>query len=218
MFDREYAKKQIELLPDEELKRIYSLRGSDDYVPGYFELVALELKKRGVEEQREQKDGGAEGRLKDRGAETGGTERQRNGGAAKDKELKDGGAEERRNGGAEGRKEMKGEKAEGGYLHIVDEYSRMFANNEIKEKLGISNFSNEELIQMYIWESESSHLLSLIGDELKGRLIDPDKYVIPKIVNMPATEQEPNAKECPKCSVSVRTTDNYCFSCGTVLV
>jgi len=198
MFDREYAKKQIELLPDEELERIYSLRGSDEYVPGYYELVALELKKRGVE--------------------AGGTEGQRNGGAAKDKELKDGGAEERRNGGAEGQQEIKGGKAEGGYLHIVDEYSRMFANNEIKEKLGIANFSNEELIQMYIWESESSHLLPLIGDELKGRLIDPDKYVIPKIVNMPPVEQEPNAKECPKCSVSVRTTDNYCFSCGTVLV
>ncbi len=182
MFDIELAKKQIGLLPNEELRRIYSLRAEGEYVPGYYELVALELKKRGVD---------------------GCSDAQMLGGAAKDKEL--------RGVGADGKKG-------GEYLHIVDEYSRMFANNEIKNKLGIANLSSEELIQMYIWESETSHLMGLISEELKGRLIDPDNYVPPRIVDMPSMEHEPGQKECPKCSVSVRTTDNYCFSCGKVLV
>ena len=47
MFDREYALKQIKLLPDAELTEIVINKESGDYVPEYVMLVMQELKARG---------------------------------------------------------------------------------------------------------------------------------------------------------------------------
>ena len=48
MFDREYALKQIKLLPDAELLDIFKNKDSGDFVKDYVLLVIQELKDRGV--------------------------------------------------------------------------------------------------------------------------------------------------------------------------
>ena len=49
MFDKEYAKKQISLLPDSELAQILKNEKTGEFVPEYYELAREELKKRGVD-------------------------------------------------------------------------------------------------------------------------------------------------------------------------
>ena len=49
MFDKEYAKKQISLLPDAELAQTLKNDKSGEFVPEYYELAREELRRRGVD-------------------------------------------------------------------------------------------------------------------------------------------------------------------------
>ncbi len=68
MFDKEFAKKQITLLPDSELAAAVSNEKSGEFVPEYYELAREELKKRGVDLNKAQTPAGPAREAKSEGA------------------------------------------------------------------------------------------------------------------------------------------------------
>ena len=68
MFDKEFAKKQITLLPDSELAAAVSNEKSGEFVPEYYELAREELKKRGVDLNKAQNPAGPASEAKNEGA------------------------------------------------------------------------------------------------------------------------------------------------------
>jgi len=86
-------------------------------------------------------------------------------------------------------------------------------SKSLKEKLNIEHLELQDLVQLYVWESNTPYFMSLIESELLRRGEDVKKYVKPgPTVEGSSTGGTPAV--CDSCGKELTPADNFCSACG----